>query len=141
MLLLHGFMDAAGTWDLVGPGLAAGGLRVLRYGDTRAQVLGLEAVLGNGETVSHLGGLLKDNTGYALPALFCGSEGTLGVVTAVRLRLVPPAPERVVALLKVGRNRCVLVQPQRDRLRVLDGPREGDRSAHRSESVQLAYST
>jgi FAD/FMN-containing dehydrogenase len=77
----------------------AGGLRVLRYGDTRAQVLGVEAVLGNGDTVSHLGGLLKDNTGYALPALFCGSEGTLGVVTAVRLRLVPPVPERVVALL------------------------------------------
>ena len=62
-------------------------------------MLGVEAVLGNGDTVSHLGGLLKDNTGYALPALFCGSEGTLGVVTAVRLRLVPPAPERVVALL------------------------------------------
>jgi FAD/FMN-containing dehydrogenase len=77
----------------------AGGLRVLRYGDTRAQLLGVEAVLGNGQTISHLGGLLKDNTGYALPALLCGSEGTLGVVTAARLRLVPPAPERVVALV------------------------------------------
>ena len=77
----------------------AGGLRVLRYGDTRAQVVGVEAVLGTGEVVSHLGGLLKDNTGYALPALLCGSEGTLGVVTAVRLRLVPPAPARVVALV------------------------------------------
>ena len=41
----------------------------------------------------------KDNTGYHLPSLMCGSEGTLGVVTAVRLRLVPPAPARVVALL------------------------------------------
>ena len=77
----------------------AGGLRVLRYGDTRAQVLGVEAVLGTGRTVSHLGGLLKDNTGYPLQSVLCGSEGTLGVVTAVRLRLVPPAPERVVALL------------------------------------------
>jgi len=77
----------------------AGGLRVLRYGDTRAQVVGIEAVLGTGDTVSHLGGLLKDNTGYHLPSLLCGSEGTLGVVTAARLRLVPPAPERVVALL------------------------------------------
>jgi len=77
----------------------AGGLRVLRYGDTRAQVVGMEAVLGTGAIVSHLGGLIKDNTGYALPALFCGSEGTLGVVTAVRLRLVPPTPERVVAIL------------------------------------------
>lgn len=77
----------------------AGGLRVLRYGDTRAQVLGVEAVLGTGAVVSHLGGLIKDNTGYPLHALLCGSEGTLGVVTAVRLRLVAPAPARVVALL------------------------------------------
>ncbi len=77
----------------------AGGLRVLRYGDTRSQVLGVEAVLGTGAVVSHLGGLVKDNTGYPLHALLCGSEGTLGIVTAVRLRLVPPAPNRVVALL------------------------------------------
>jgi FAD/FMN-containing dehydrogenase len=80
----------------------AGGLRVLRYGDTRAQVLGCEAVLGTGDEVSHLGGLLKDNTGYALHSLMCGSEGTLGVVTAVRLRLVPPAPARMVAVLGFG---------------------------------------
>lgn len=80
----------------------AGGLRVLRYGDTRAQVLGVEAVLGTGAVVSHLGGLVKDNTGYPLHALLCGSEGTLGVVTAVRLRLAAPAPARVVALLGMG---------------------------------------
>jgi FAD/FMN-containing dehydrogenase len=49
--------------------------------------------------VSHLGGLLKDNTGYDLAGLLCGSEGTLGVVTTARLRLVPPSRERVVALL------------------------------------------
>jgi len=77
----------------------AGGLRVLRYGDTRAQLLGVEAVLGTGDVVEHLGGLLKDNTGYALHSLLCGSEGTLGIVTAVRLRLVPPAPQRVAAIL------------------------------------------
>jgi len=77
----------------------AGGLQVLRHGATRAQLLGTEAVLGTGATVSHLGGLLKDNTGYDLGALLCGSEGTLGVVTAARLRLVPPSPEKVVALL------------------------------------------
>jgi FAD/FMN-containing dehydrogenase len=77
----------------------AGGIRVLRYGDTRAQLLGVTAVLGTAEVVSHLAGLLKDNTGYHLPGLLCGSEGTLGVVTAARLRLVPPSPERVVALL------------------------------------------
>ena len=77
----------------------AGGLRVLRYGDTRAQVVGIEAVLGTGDVVSHLSGLTKDNTGYHLPSLLCGSEGTLGVITAARLRLVPEESERVVALL------------------------------------------
>ena len=67
----------------------AGGLRMLRYGDTRAQLLGVEAVLGDGSVISHLGGLWKDNTGYDLSGLLCGSEGTLGVVTAARLALVP----------------------------------------------------
>jgi FAD/FMN-containing dehydrogenase len=77
----------------------AGGLQVLRYGSTRAQLVGYEAVLGTGEVVSHMGGLLKDNTGYDLGAVLCGSEGTLGVVTAARVRLVPPSPERVTAIL------------------------------------------
>jgi FAD/FMN-containing dehydrogenase len=81
----------------------AGGLRVLRYGDTRAQVVGVEAVLGTGTVVSHMGGLVKDNTGYALPALLCGSEGTLAVVSAARLRLVLLAPSRVVALVAFER--------------------------------------
>ena len=62
----------------------AGGSKVARYGDTRAQVIGVEAVLGNGSVVSHLDGLVKDNTGYHLPSLLCGSEGTLAVVTAAR---------------------------------------------------------
>jgi FAD/FMN-containing dehydrogenase len=77
----------------------AGGIRVLRYGDTRAQLLGVSAVLGTGQVVSRLGGLLKDATGYDLAGLLCGSEGTLGVVIAARLRLVPPSHHRVVALL------------------------------------------
>jgi FAD/FMN-containing dehydrogenase len=77
----------------------AGGSKVARYGDTRAQVLGVEAVLGDGSVVSHLDGLVKDNTGYHLPSLLCGSEGTLGIVTAARLRLGPRYDERVVALL------------------------------------------
>ena len=77
----------------------AGGTKVLRYGDTRAQVLGVEAVLGTGSVISHLGGLVKDNTGYNLPGLICGSEGTLAVVTAARLRLVAPMPHRTVAVL------------------------------------------
>ena len=67
--------------------------------DTRAQVLGLEAVLGTGAVVSHLGGLVKDNTGYHWPGLLTGSEGTLGVVTAARLRLVPTAAWHTTAIL------------------------------------------
>jgi len=77
----------------------AGGLHVLRYGATRAQLTGLEAVLGTGAVVSHLAGLVKDNTGYDWPGLVCGSEGTLAVVTRARLRLVAPLDFRTVALL------------------------------------------
>jgi FAD/FMN-containing dehydrogenase len=78
----------------------AGGLHVLRHGAMRAQVLGVEAVLGTGAVVAaNLAGLVKDNTGYDLPGLLCGSEGTLGIVTTVRLRLVPRPAGRVVALL------------------------------------------
>ena len=77
----------------------AGGLHVLRYGSMRAQVVGLEAVLADGTVVSRLSGLVKDNTGYDLSQLLVGSEGTLAVITAARLRLQPAHPERVVALL------------------------------------------
>ncbi|HEY3942820.1 MAG TPA: FAD-binding oxidoreductase [Acidimicrobiales bacterium] len=77
----------------------AGGLRVVRFGDTRRQLAGIEAALGTGSLVSHLGGLRKDNTGYHLPSLLCGSEGTLGIVTAARLELVAPLAQRAVALL------------------------------------------
>jgi len=76
----------------------AGGIRVLHHGPMRAQVLGVEAVLGDGTVVRHLDGLLKDNTGYDLAGLLVGSEGTLGVVTAARLRLVPDPPDRVLVL-------------------------------------------
>lgn len=77
----------------------AGGLHVMRYGSMRAQVVGIEAVLADGAVVSRLGGLVKDNTGYDLSQLLVGSEGTLAVITAARLRLVPAPAERVVALL------------------------------------------
>jgi FAD/FMN-containing dehydrogenase len=81
----------------------AGGMHVLRHGSMRAQVVGLEAVLGTGELVAvNLAGLLKDNTGYDLAGLLCGSEGTLGVVTAARLRLVPAPRGRLVALLALA---------------------------------------
>ena len=72
---------------------------MLRHGGTREQLLGVEAVLGTGHVVRHLGGLEKDNTGYHLPSLLCGSEGTLGIVTAARLRLIARHAHRVVALV------------------------------------------
>ena len=77
----------------------AGGIRVLRYGSMRAQVVGLEAVLADGSVLSRMAGLAKDGTGYDLVGLLAGSEGTLAVVTAVRLRLVPRLTHRAVALL------------------------------------------
>ncbi|MEY4361032.1 MAG: hypothetical protein RL391_338 [Actinomycetota bacterium] len=79
----------------------AGGINVLRYGMTRHQIVGIEAVLGSGEIISRLTGLVKDNTGYDFVSLLCGSEGTLGVVTKVRLRLVPVAPHRCTFLAGV----------------------------------------
>lgn len=77
----------------------AGGVHLLRFGGTRRQLLGIEAVLADGRIVSHLAGLEKDNTGYDLAQLLCGSEGTLAVVTAARLRLVPAPTHVAVALL------------------------------------------
>jgi FAD/FMN-containing dehydrogenase len=77
----------------------AGGVHVLRHGATRRQVVGVQAVLSDGSVFDRLDGLEKDNTGYDLSGLLCGSEGTLGVVTAARLRLVPRADHVVVALL------------------------------------------
>jgi FAD/FMN-containing dehydrogenase len=76
----------------------AGGLRVLRYGPMRAQVRGVEAVLADGTVLSHLSGLVKDNTGYDYPSLLAGSEGTLAVITQARLRLVPRARDLVTVL-------------------------------------------
>jgi FAD/FMN-containing dehydrogenase len=80
----------------------AGGLRVLRYGPMRAQVRGVEAVLSDGTIVSHLAGLVKDNTGYDYPGLLAGSEGTLAVVTAARLQLVPRPSDPVTVIIGLG---------------------------------------
>lgn len=76
----------------------AGGLHVVRHGPMRAQVTGLYAARSNGEIVGDVRGLLKDNTGYHWPSILCGSEGTLAVVTDVRVRLVPRPHETVAAL-------------------------------------------
>ena len=95
-----GARDAATLGGLVATN--AGGTRALRHGTVRARVAGLEAVLADGSVVDRRGGLLKDNAGYDLPALLIGSEGTLGVITAVRWRLVPRLPARVAVLVPLG---------------------------------------
>ncbi|XP_062988347.1 D-2-hydroxyglutarate dehydrogenase, mitochondrial isoform X2 [Elgaria multicarinata webbii] len=72
----------------------AGGLRLLRYGSLRGTVLGLEVVLADGSILNCLASLRKDNTGYDLKQLFIGSEGTLGIITAVSI-LCPRKPKAV----------------------------------------------
>jgi len=96
----------------------AGGVNVLRYGNAREQVLGLEVVLPDGRVWNGLRALRKDNTGYDLKQLFIGAEGTLGVITAAVLRLQPrpsatatawvcvPAPAQAVELLAHVHRRC-----------------------------------
>jgi FAD/FMN-containing dehydrogenase len=74
----------------------AGGTQVLRHGSMRALVLGLEAVLADGQVFSALTPLKKDNRGFDLKQLLIGSEGTLGIVTAATLRILPAISERVV---------------------------------------------
>jgi len=76
----------------------AGGVNVLRYGNMRELVLGLEAVLPNGEIWNGLKRLRKDNTGYDLKQLLIGGEGTLGVVTGAVLKLFPLPAEKLTAL-------------------------------------------
>ena len=76
----------------------AGGTAVLRYGTMRDQVLGVEAVLPNGQIWNGLKRLRKDNTGYDLKQLLIGAEGTLGVVTAASLKLYPKLASRAVAM-------------------------------------------
>jgi D-lactate dehydrogenase (cytochrome) len=92
----------------------AGGTAALAYGTARAHVLGIEVVLADGRILNDLNKLKKDNTGYDLKNLFIGAEGTLGVITAAVLRLVPrpravetafvgvPSPEPALALLDIA---------------------------------------
>lgn len=80
----------------------AGGTQVLRHGTMRAQVLGVEAVLADGSVFDALTVLKKDNRGFDLKQLLIGSEGTLGIVTAATLRLLPAASARATAWVGLG---------------------------------------
>lgn len=79
----------------------AGGPRVIRYGMTRDNLLGLEMVLADGTLLSHLSQVTKDNTGYDLRHLFCGAEGTLGIVTRAVFRLAVAPPPVQTALCAI----------------------------------------
>jgi len=95
----------------------AGGTQALSYGIARQQALGLEVVLADGRILNNLNKLKKDNTGYDLRDLFIGAEGTLGIITAAVLRLIPkprsvetafvgvPSPEAALDLLGVATGR------------------------------------
>jgi FAD/FMN-containing dehydrogenase len=76
----------------------AGGLRTVRYGNMGEQVIGLDVALPDGTVVRRHSRVRADNTGYDLPALFVGAEGTLGVITALDLRLHPNPSHRVTAV-------------------------------------------
>ena len=80
----------------------AGGLRVFKYGMTRQMVLGLEAVMPDGTIISSLKKVIKDNSGYDLKQFFIGSEGTLGIITKIILKLVVSPSTRYSAI--VGLN-------------------------------------
>ncbi len=86
----------------------AGGVQVLRYGNTRELTLGLEVVLPNGEILNSLRGLRKDNTGYDLKQLFIGAEGTLGVITAAVLKLFPLPSQHLTAWLALPTPQAAL---------------------------------
>jgi FAD/FMN-containing dehydrogenase len=98
----------------------AGGIAVLRYGNTRELVLGLEVVLPDGRVWDGLRGLRKDNTGYDLKQLFIGGEGTLGIVTAATIKLFPKPRETETALLALSRIEDVMALFARARAATAD---------------------
>ncbi|MEM7570343.1 MAG: FAD-binding oxidoreductase [Pseudomonadota bacterium] len=110
-------LGAEGTAEIGGAiSTNAGGVNVLKYGNMRALVLGLEAIFPNGDMFADLTALRKDNTGYDIKQLLIGAEGTLGIVTAATLQLFPtikasatalaaiPSPKAAVELLALARE-------------------------------------
>jgi len=98
----------------------AGGTAVLRYGNTRDLVLGIEVVLPDGRVLNDLNGLRKNNTGYDLRNLFIGAEGTLGVITAAVLKLFPKPVARATALVACSGADNALALYERMRNRAAD---------------------
>jgi FAD/FMN-containing dehydrogenase len=111
----------------------AGGIHTIRYGMTRAQLAGVEAVLADGRVISRLGGVVADNTGYDLAQLLAGSEGTLAVITAARLKLWPPEPHAVTVLAGVDGIEAAVAAQAEIRARV-----PGVRVAEYFEAAGLA---
>ncbi len=112
-------LGAEGTCQIGGNiSTNAGGIQVLRYGNTRNLVLGLEVVLPDGRIWNGLRGLRKDNTGYDLKNLFIGAEGTLGLITAAVLKLFPKPTETQTAWVAVGspEGSVTLLAAMRERL-------------------------
>jgi len=99
----------------------AGGTGVLRYGNTRDLVLGIEAVFPDGSTHHGLKRLRKDNTGYDLRHLLIGAEGTLGVITAAALRLFPQPQREAAAMFVVASPKAALTLLALARDRIGDG--------------------
>ena len=86
----------------------AGGTQVIRYGNTRERVLGLEVVLADGQIWEGLRGLRKDNTGYDLKQIFIGAEGTLGIITAACLSLAPRPTDYATAIVAIDDPQAAL---------------------------------
>jgi FAD/FMN-containing dehydrogenase len=102
----------------------AGGTQVLRHGSMRAQVLGIEAVLADGTVFEALTPLKKDNRGFDLKQLLIGSEGTLGIVTAATLKLLPALADRAVlwaGLGSIGDARTLLLHAEKHAGNAIEG--------------------
>lgn len=108
--LFYGVDFASAGSSQMGGNIAtnAGGIRVLRYGLTRDQILGLTAVTGTGEKLELNQGLIKNATGYDLRHLLIGSEGTLAIITGATIKLWPQPPLRDVMLLALTDQKTVM---------------------------------